>query len=319
MEWNTMDKRIDYIIAVAECKSISKAAELLYISQPSLSRYCSMLESELGLRLFERSASGVSLTEAGETYVTYAKEIKRLQSTMDRKLYQMKMKATDQISVCMTLNANTLSNAEITEEFCKRYPGCRLEFTNVFARDIPAMLAEEKYDFAIGPDVGERALFSYKTILHHYFILAVPKRYDFEDFSEEREGFVFPWIDLSRLSNIDFVFQNSSCNVRKSIDKLLALNNMQVKPKMEFANSILAIQAAERQFGCCFLSDSFLTYVTHQDSLKYYCVGDESISNTTGIIYEKDKIFNQQEKYCIKIIKKALIDGKDKILEKFMV
>ena len=38
-----MDRSIDYVIAVAECRSISQAAEMLYISQPSLSRYLSNL------------------------------------------------------------------------------------------------------------------------------------------------------------------------------------------------------------------------------------------------------------------------------------
>ena len=54
-----MDRSIDYVIAVAECKSISQAAEMLYISQPSLSRYLSNLENELGCRLFTRSKSGM--------------------------------------------------------------------------------------------------------------------------------------------------------------------------------------------------------------------------------------------------------------------
>ena len=47
-------KSFTYVLAVAECKSISKAAELLYISQPSLSRFISSLEQELGILLFER-------------------------------------------------------------------------------------------------------------------------------------------------------------------------------------------------------------------------------------------------------------------------
>ena len=42
-------KSFTYVLAVAECKSISKAAELLYISQPSLSRFISSLEQELGI------------------------------------------------------------------------------------------------------------------------------------------------------------------------------------------------------------------------------------------------------------------------------
>ena len=41
-----MERDIDYVIAVAECGSISQAAEMLYISQPSLSRYISSLEHD---------------------------------------------------------------------------------------------------------------------------------------------------------------------------------------------------------------------------------------------------------------------------------
>lgn len=66
-------KSFTYVLAVAECKSISKAAELLYISQPSLSRFISSLEQELGILLFERKSNGISLTEAGEIYVEYGK------------------------------------------------------------------------------------------------------------------------------------------------------------------------------------------------------------------------------------------------------
>ena len=70
-----MERDIDYVIAVAECGSISQAAEVLYISQPSLSRYLSSLENELGVALFIRTIDGTELTEAGKLYVEYAKEI----------------------------------------------------------------------------------------------------------------------------------------------------------------------------------------------------------------------------------------------------
>ena len=73
-----MDKSIDYVIAVAECRSIHKAAEILYISQPSLSRYISKIEQQLGMALFERTVSGIEMTTAGEVYVYYAKQIKRM-------------------------------------------------------------------------------------------------------------------------------------------------------------------------------------------------------------------------------------------------
>ncbi|MFR1061218.1 MAG: LysR family transcriptional regulator [Enterocloster sp.] len=73
-----MERDIDYVIAVAECGSISQAAEMLYISQPSLSRYISSLEHDLGVGLFVRTINGTELTEAGKIYLKYAKEIKLL-------------------------------------------------------------------------------------------------------------------------------------------------------------------------------------------------------------------------------------------------
>lgn len=64
-----------YAVVVAETKSINKAAELLYVGQPTLSRAIKELESGLGVAIFERSAKGMFLTPDGETFVRYAKTV----------------------------------------------------------------------------------------------------------------------------------------------------------------------------------------------------------------------------------------------------
>lgn len=84
-----VDKDLKYIIAVAECRSIHKAAEVLYISQPSLSRYISGVERNFGMLLFCRSSGGMELTEAGEVYVSYAKKILALRRNMEREMQQL--------------------------------------------------------------------------------------------------------------------------------------------------------------------------------------------------------------------------------------
>ena len=117
-----MDRSIDYVIAVAECRSISQAAEMLYISQPSLSRYLSNLENELGVNLFVRTLNGTELTEAGKIYLEYAKEIKLLRSTMDSKIRALKREKKNRIRVGMTLNAASLMAFNITQEVKKKYP-----------------------------------------------------------------------------------------------------------------------------------------------------------------------------------------------------
>ena len=64
-----MIKELSYVIAIAEKGNVSKAAESLFISQPSLSRYIKDLENRLGVQLFQRINNRLILTHAGEKYV----------------------------------------------------------------------------------------------------------------------------------------------------------------------------------------------------------------------------------------------------------
>ena len=71
-------KILKYFIAVAEEKTISKAAQKLYISQPALSKQLKELENELDLQLFERGSRNIKLTEDGAFLLTQANEIVEL-------------------------------------------------------------------------------------------------------------------------------------------------------------------------------------------------------------------------------------------------
>lgn len=69
-----MLKELSYVLAVAEKGNVSRAAEALFISQPSLSRYIKDLENRLGVQLFQRINNRFVLTYAGEKYVETAKK-----------------------------------------------------------------------------------------------------------------------------------------------------------------------------------------------------------------------------------------------------
>ncbi len=65
--------QIKYVLAVAASSSMREAATTLYISQPALSSSIRELEEELGILIFKRTNKGISLTEAGREFLTYAK------------------------------------------------------------------------------------------------------------------------------------------------------------------------------------------------------------------------------------------------------
>lgn len=67
--------QLNYLITIAETRSFNKAAEKLYVSQPSLTNAMKELEKELGITLFFRSGRGVTLTNDGTEFLLYAKQI----------------------------------------------------------------------------------------------------------------------------------------------------------------------------------------------------------------------------------------------------
>ena len=70
-----MDTRqLNYILTIAECGSISKAANKLFISQSGLNQQLQRIEKELGISLFERDTHHLAITESGNIFLRYARE-----------------------------------------------------------------------------------------------------------------------------------------------------------------------------------------------------------------------------------------------------
>lgn len=68
-------QQLHYVITISETGSLNKAAEILYVAQPSLTGSVQELERELGITIFHRSGRGVSLTNDGLEFITYARQI----------------------------------------------------------------------------------------------------------------------------------------------------------------------------------------------------------------------------------------------------
>ena len=68
-------QQLHYAITISETGSLNKAAEVLYVAQPSLTGSMQELEKELGITIFHRSGRGVFLTNDGQEFITYARQV----------------------------------------------------------------------------------------------------------------------------------------------------------------------------------------------------------------------------------------------------
>lgn len=89
--------QLKYIVETAEAGTISKAAERLYISQPSLTAAIRELEHEFGITIFQRTNKGILLTTEGEEFLGYARQVITQTRLMEERYAEQRRCATSSV------------------------------------------------------------------------------------------------------------------------------------------------------------------------------------------------------------------------------
>lgn len=143
------DRRIQVFYIVAKQLSFTKAAELLFMTQPAVTFQVKQLEEHFNTRLFERSHGKISLTPAGELVYLYAEKILDLTAEMETRLGEM----TGQISGPLLIGAST-TIAEymlprLLGEFKSRHPQVQAQLTVANSETIENKIAEHALDIGL--------------------------------------------------------------------------------------------------------------------------------------------------------------------------
>lgn len=113
---------LDYIIAIAEERSISRAADRLLISQPALSRQLKRLEDQLDAKLFVREHNEMRLTDAGKIYVNGARSIQNIHEHALEDIHKLSQSGRRQITFIYNNILLPNFSVNILPEFRKQHP-----------------------------------------------------------------------------------------------------------------------------------------------------------------------------------------------------
>lgn len=128
--------QLEVLVAVAQEKSFSRAAELLNRTQPAVSQAIRRLEIEIGEQLFDRSSKDGTLTAAGEVLLDYARQILNLR----RDAHNAVRELNDLHVGKVTLSANehtVFALLPVISEFRQKYPNIKIEVQRGVASRIP--------------------------------------------------------------------------------------------------------------------------------------------------------------------------------------
>ncbi|MBV9598779.1 MAG: LysR family transcriptional regulator [Chloroflexi bacterium] len=189
-----------YFVGVAEELSFTRAAEHLMVSQPALSKQIRQLESMLGFPLFERDRRRVSLTPAGSTLLTKAKQLVDDWDTAVEHLEQLVAAEKQTLTVGMLTSLGRDLYPSIARVFADRQPGWRLVLHMHDWSDATAGLADRSTDVAfVWLPVGDARIAHSVLVSERRWValgrghwLATQEEIDFADFADE------PFIALPR-------------------------------------------------------------------------------------------------------------------------
>lgn len=181
---------VDYIIAIAEELSISKAAERLHITQQTLSAHLSSLEKELGCRLFVRHVP-LEITYAGEEFLKYARAIRDQMTNMQRTFDAIKGEKKGILKIGITGNRARTVLFPVLLKFRKKYPGIELKIVEGTNEILVQKLEKGEIDIGISDFSGEHPGIRIEHFYKESVIFVIRKDLFSEIYNENAEKILY--------------------------------------------------------------------------------------------------------------------------------
>ena len=267
--------------AVATEKNFTKAAEVLYLSKPSLSKQIKTLEKNLDILLINRENNKISLTENGKVFLQYSERILALCEESCRALIDLKNGDRGNLTVGASQTIGTYLMPRVLALFAQNYPQIDLKVQVNSTRLIANNVLNREIDIAVvGGEIPKelKKNLTIENFVEDELSLIISKSHPFA--KKKR-------INKENLYYLNFITLNSNSTIRKFIDNILIQNGIetkQLKIVMQF-NSIEGIKTAvSLGLGAAFVSSSAIEKETELQTIEILKIENLRITRTLSII-----------------------------------
>lgn len=271
---------------VAECGSISAAAEVMHVSQPAISQHIKNLESEVGFELFIRNKKGVKLTNESNEIYNYCKSIFNQLDSLNQTLADI----TTLDSGILNIGASdTICKYYLIDKlkgFEKLYPNIRYRVTNCTTQESLHLLKNKDVDIAFvhAPSTSSEFTFQPCLTLEDYFVCA----YDFDDSGIK---------SLKDLTKYRTLLLEEASFSRQLLDKNLLKYDVKLKPKFELASLDLLIEFCKKNMGIICVSKQYIERELNNKELKIINIPEKLDKRSISLAIDNDYVSNAAKRF----------------------
>lgn len=277
----------EYVYAVYEEKSFSKAAQKLYITQPALSTAIKKVEKKIGSPIFDRSTSPIGLTPGGEVYIEAIEKLFALEQNTINQLNNLNGLLAGKLAIGGTIFFTSFILPALLAKFSGKYPQIKIELVEGTTVQMTEKLIAEEVDLII--DNSELDDKNYEKFYYgtERIILAVPQKFEI---NRELQSYCLSRADiaahrhsrgdvealpLNYLKNTPFIFVKEENSIYKRGVKMCGRQNFTPNIILKPDQVVTAFNMAGQGVGATFISDGLVESIPYDVPLCYYKMDDD--------------------------------------------
>lgn len=309
-------KNYEYFLAIAEEGSVSKAAEKLYISQPSLSKFLKRLEDNIGIELFSRDSYPLKLTEAGELYLTYVKDIVKKEKQLLQAFDDVRNYDSGTVSIGITVWRSSIMLPTVLPKFKSLYPKIDVKVYEGSHQYMASLLDRDKVDFCIFHLPNNYSTFTFEHLQYEKILFCVPEAHPLLKNIEQKDGS----IHVQSMSNEEFmhycdepfIMLQPGQNIRDITQNFLNKLNITPNIVLETSNLVTALYSARKGLGVTFVPEAALHIPEQMQGLRLFRVDTPPLQWALGVAYKTGEVLGKQSRLFIDCIREVYLSEETK-------
>lgn len=286
--------------AAARHSSFTRAAEELFLTQPTVSMQIKQLTKSVGLPLFEQVGKRLFLTEAGRELFATCREIFKTIAQFEMKVADLKGLKQGQLRLAVITTAKYII-PRLLGPFCQIYPGIEISLQVTNHERILERMVGNLDDLYIMSQVPDNTEVNFEPFLENPLVVIAPKNHPL---SHEKD------IPIQRLTDEPFIMREPGSGTRRVVQNLLDEQGVKVKVKLELGSNEAIKQAIAGGLGISALSRH--TLLTDSAEFSILDVQHFPIKRTWYIVYPAGKqlsiVANAYYDYLLEAGKKIVED-----------
>lgn len=286
--------QLSYFCAVCRTHSITRAAETLFVSQPTISTALRDLEKEFHCRLFIHGRNRISLTDEGADF--YEEALRILKETEKLKIRFDRREAERPLRIGIPPILSTICIPELTDRF-EEETGVTVQLFEYGSIRAGELVEKEDLDVALGNlDMVNLDTYNYFQIMEDSFVFCLSK-----DHPLVRSGAV----NLESLSKLPLLLFNTDSMSTETVISYFQSRNMEIRVKMYCSQLMTLLQVLEG--GQC---GAVLYRSIPVDGEKFVKIPIPGITCKVGILWKKGVFVQENLQKFIDFVKKSYHTGK---------